>query len=161
MRTLLAIVVGSLVLFFQQQERIDWCKIVPFQTTRAEIEGTFGTPTFGTDYILSYDTNDDRITVWYGGVKSRENNPCKWVLPEDTVLSFFYAPKKKFPLAELKLDLTKFQKRKALEMVNDFYYDNPAEGLTLETRLVDGEEMLLGIERGPNQALREKHCKKL
>ena len=75
------------------------------------------------------------------------------------MLSFLYAPKKKFPLAELKVDLTNFKKEKAIEMVDDFYYYNAAEGLTLTTRLVEGKEMFLSLERNPNQAQRQKFCK--
>jgi hypothetical protein len=62
-------------------------------------------------------------------------------------------------LSQLNVDLIKFKKEKAVEMVNDFYYYNPADGLTLTTRLVDGEERFLTLERDPNQALREKYCK--
>ena len=152
----------SLLLFTvttQKVERIDWFKIVPFHTTRAEVETILGAPVMGSDYVFSYDTRDDRITVWYGGAKPWKDDPCKWALPEDSVFSFVYAPKKKFPLSELNVDLSKFKKEKAVEMVNDFYYYNPAEGLTLTTRLVDGEERFLTLERNPNQALREKYCK--
>ena len=158
MRILLSILLVMLVHFAQQKERIDWAKIVPFETTRDQIEAKFGKPTFGSDYVLSYDTKDDRITVWYGGVKRRENSPCNWVLPKDTVLSFVYAPKKKFPLSELPVDLTRFQKHKAFEMENDYYYHNPTDGLTLTTRMVDGEEMFLSLERDPDQAQRQKNC---
>lgn len=160
MRSLLIIIGVSLALSFQQEERIDWCKIVPFQTTRAEVEAKWGAPIRGTGHVFTYDAKEERITIWYGGVKPRENSPCKWVLPEDTVLSFVFVPRKNFRLAELKVDLTKFKKEKAVEMVNDFYYYNPAEGLTLTTRLVEGEEVLLSLERDPDQALSEKYCKK-
>ena len=126
---------------------------------RAEIERLLGKPVHGTGYVLSYDTKDDRITIWYGGVKPASKSQCKWNLPKDTVLSFVYAPKKKFPLNELKVDLTQFQRQKAYEMENDFYYYNTQEGLTLTTRVVDGQEMFLSLERDPDQALREKYCK--
>jgi len=159
MRKFLLIVTVSLALSSQQRERIEWCRVVPFQTTRAEIEARLGAPTFGSGYVLSYDTKDDRITIWYGGARTSKSDPCKWELPADAVFSFVYAPKKKFPLADLKVDLTKFKKEKALEMVNDFYYYNPEEGLTLTTRLVEGEEMFLSLERDPDQALRQKYCK--
>lgn len=159
MSTLLIIISVLFALVPQQKERIDWSKVVPFKTTRAEVEAMLGPPTWGKGYILSYDTKDDRITVWYGGAKTLQGNRCQWVLPENTVFDFVYAPKKKFPLADMKLDLAKFTKRKALEMEDDFYYDNPVEGLTLTTRLVDGQEMFLSLERGPDQALKQKYCK--
>ncbi|HEU4507509.1 MAG TPA: hypothetical protein VFR78_04670 [Pyrinomonadaceae bacterium] len=149
----------TLAVCFPQQELIEWCKIVPFKTTRAEIEKAWGPPTSGTGYVLTYDTPDARITIWYGGVKPRDNSPCKWVLPEDAVLSFVFVPRKKPPLTEAKIDLKKFKKEKALEMVDDFYYYNSTEGLTLTTRIIDGEEVLLSIERNPDQTLRQKYCR--
>ncbi len=149
-----------LILPFHQKQRVDWCKIVPFQTTREEIEAMLGRPVETSGYILTYDTPDDhRITVWYGGVKARTGSNCRWVLPENTVLSFVYAPKKQVPLTEVNVDLTKFKKEKAIEMVNDFHYYNPDEGLTLTSRLVNGQEMFLSLERDPNQALRDKYCR--
>ena len=108
---------------------------------------------------MAYDTKDDRITVCYGGVKRAENSRCHWVLSKDSVLSFVYSPKKSFPLEELKVDLAKFKREEAYEMENDFYYFNPADGLTLTTRVVDGKEMFLSLERHPNQALKQQYCK--
>ena len=161
MKPFLIIVSLLFVSLSWQRRPTEWCKIIPFQTTRAEVESMLGASISGTNYVLSYDTDNDRITVWYGGAKARADSECKWVMPEDMVLSFVYAPKEKFPLTKLNVDLTKFRREKAREMVNDFYYYNPAEGLTLTTRLVDGEEMLLSLERNPNEALRAKYCKKL
>lgn len=149
----------TLAVSFPQKEHNEWCKIIPFKTTRAEIQKVWGAPTAATGYVLTYDTQDARITVWYGGVKPRDNSPCKWVLAEDTVLSFVFVPRKKPPLTEVKLDMTKFKKEKALEMVDDFYYHNPTEGLTLTTRIIKGEEVLLSIERNPDQTLRQKYCR--
>ena len=157
MRNLMFLLI-ALTLFSQEKERIDWPKIVPLQTTRADVEKMLGKPVKGTGYVWSYDSNDDRITIWYGGVKPAANSPCKWELSKDTVLSFVYAPKRKLPLDELKVDLTKFQRQKAYEMENDFYYYNALEGLTLTTRVVDGKEMFLSIERDPDQAQRQKYC---
>lgn len=158
MKSILVLVI-SLGLFVQHKERIDWSKIVPLQTTRAEIEARLGAPTFGTGYVLSYDTKDDRVTIWYGGVKQPAKNGCKWELPQNTVLSFVYAPKEKFPLHELNVDLTKFRKERAYEMENDFYYHNSDEGLMLTSRIVDGQEMFLSLTRDPDQTLRQKYCK--
>lgn len=149
---LLSVVSGT------QEGRIDWCKIIPFQTTRAEIEMALGPPIRRDGYVLSYDSRNERLTVWYGGAKPRKSDPCKWNLSEDTVFSFVYVPKENIPLTKLNIDLTKFKKEKAVEMVNDFYYYNPTEGLTLTTRLINGEEILLSVERNPNEKLREKYC---
>ena len=120
-----------------------------------------GNATLGTGYILSYETAGDRITVWYGGVKRRTDSSCQWKLPADTVLSFVYAPKKQLSLSELGVDLSKFRKQREPELVNDFHYYNPAEGLTLTTRIIEGEEMLLSVERDPKQELRAKYCEQL
>ena len=76
------------------------------------------------------------------------------------LFKFEWVPKRVVPLAEMNIDLAAFQKQKAPEMVNDYYYYNDNEGMTITTRIVEGEEVLLSIERGPNSAQRERSCRK-
>jgi hypothetical protein len=76
------------------------------------------------------------------------------------LFKFELVPKRAVPLAEVNIKLTAFQKQKAPEMVNDYYYYNDNDGMTISTRIVDGQEVLLSIERGPTSAQRERSCKK-
>ncbi len=44
-------------------------------------------------------------------------------------------------------------------MTDDYYYYNDNEGMTITTRIVAKEEVVLSIEKGPNAAQREKACR--
>jgi hypothetical protein len=60
----------------------------------------------------------------------------------------------------MNIELSNFHKQKAPEMVRDYYYYNENEGITITTRITEGEEILLSIERGPSAAQKKIYgCK--
>jgi hypothetical protein len=154
----MAVAFTGLLLVGFQKKQIDWRAFVPFLTTRNDVEADLGAPFSGKDYIWIYDTAEERLTVWYGGGKSSGTDGCRWDIPKETVFQFVLAPKKRVRLAEMNIDLSKFQKQKAPEMVQDYYYYNENEGITIATRVTDGEEILLSIERGPSATQKKTHC---
>lgn len=158
MKVFIAIAFTSLLLVGLQTKQIEWRTLVPLVTTRHEVEAELGAPSSGKEYILVYDTTEERVTVWYGGAKSAATDDCRWDTRKETVFNFVLAPKKKVRLADVNIDLAKYQKQKALEMVQDYYYYHENEGITLTTRMVEGEEILLSIERGPDAAQRKAYC---
>src|ERR1700720_2668359 len=141
-----------------QKEPNNWRGIVPLVTKRAGVEALLGASTFGSGYILSYDTPDERITVWYGGARSPKDNPCKWDVPADTVVNFLVALKKPLLLSEAKLDLKKFEKHEDLEIRGDFFYFNQQDGVTVETRTVEGKELVGAFDYNPTLKDRTKYC---
>ena len=156
----MAVAFTGLLLVGFQKKQIDWRAFVPFLTTRNDVEADLGAPFSGKDYIWIYDTAEERLTVWYGGGKSSGTDGCRWDIPKETVFQFVLAPKKRVRLAEMNIDLSKFQKQKAPEMVQDYYYYNENEGTTITTRIAEGKEVLMSIERGPNSAQRQEYCRK-
>ena len=158
MKVFIAIAFTSLLLVGLQRKQIEWRTLVPLVTTRNEVEAQLGAPSSGKEYVWIYDTTEERITVWYWGGKSSEADGCRWDTLKETVFNFLFAPKKKVRLADLNIDLAKYRKQKALEMVQDYYYYNENEGITITTRMAEGEEVLLSIERGPDAAQRKKYC---
>ncbi|HEX5604524.1 MAG TPA: hypothetical protein VFX63_18310 [Pyrinomonadaceae bacterium] len=158
MKVFIVIAFTSLLLVGLQKKQIEWRTLVPLVTTRNEVEAQLGAPSSGKEYVWIYDTTEERITVWYGGGKSSGADGCRWDTPKETVFNFLLAPKKKVRLADLNIDLAKYRKQKALEMVQDYYYYNENEGITITTRMAEGEEILLSIERGPDAAQRKKYC---
>jgi hypothetical protein len=157
-KTFIAFTFASLLLVGFQKKQIQWQTLVPLVTTRSEVEAGLGAPISGKEYILVYDTPDERLTVWYGGAKKAPSADCNWDISNETVFNFLFAPKKKIRLVDMNIDLSKFQKQKAPEMVQDYYYYNDDEGITISTRIAGGEEVLLNIERGPDAAQRKKYC---
>ena len=158
MNKLCAIILINMVAVAVQNQQVEWHSFVPLVTTRTEVEANLGAPTAGKEFIFVYDTTDQRVTVWFGGAKTAKGEVCRWDVPNETVFKFVLAPKKVVRLSELRIDLTKFQRQKAPEMVQDYYYYNEIEGVTITTRMVEGEELLLNIERGPDSVQRKKFC---
>jgi hypothetical protein len=158
MNKLMAVAFTGLLLVGFQKKQIDWRAFVPFLTTRNDVEADLGAPFSGKDYIWIYDTAEERVTIWYGGAKPAAIDDCRWNIPKETVFKFVLAPKKRVRLADMNIDLSKFQRQKALEMVQDYYYYNENEGITITTRMTGGEEILLSIERGPSAAQKKTHC---
>ena len=160
MNKLTAVLFTSLVLIAFQQKHNDWKTLVPLITTRTQVEAHFGAPTSGKDNIFVYETPDERISVFYGGGKILGRDVCCLKAPNEILFKFVLAPKRAVTLIEMNVDLTAYKEEKALEMVNDYYYYNEDEGITITTRIVEGKEVLLSIERGPNSAQRQEHCRK-
>lgn len=148
----------SFALIGVQKKLLDWKSVVPLVTTRAQVEANWGSPVAGSGYVVQYETASEKIMVWYGGAKSAENDACRWKVSNDTLFQFVLAPKESVRLSDVNINLASFEKQKAREMVNDYYYYNDNEGITITTRVTDGEELLLNIERGPTSAERKKHC---
>jgi hypothetical protein len=146
----------SAVVFVQKSR--NWRDIVPLVTKRAEVEALLGHPTRGSGFILSYDTQDERITIWYGGAKPAKDDLCKWNVNADTVFSFIVAPKKKQLLSQLGLNLTEFEKQKDREIEGVFYYFNKKDGITVLTRTVECEETVEGVHYSPRLIDRQKYC---
>lgn len=158
MNAVLIIVALVLTLLLGQKEGRVWCSIQPLVTTRAEVDALLGPPTSGTGYILSYDTKDDHITMWFGGAKPNKSDPCKWKVGENTVFGYVVAPKHKLLVSEVNIDLNKFKKEKDPESDRAFYYYDDVNGTTISTRIRDGEEVLESIHRDPKLIERQKHC---
>lgn len=158
MKKFIALTFTGLLLIGFQKKQMEWRTLVPLVTTRNEVDAGLGAPISGKEYIFVYDTMDERVTVWYAGAKKAAADDCRWDTPNDTVFKFVFAPKKKVRLAAMNIDLSNFQKQKALEMVRDYYYYNENEGITITTRMTEGEEILLSIERGPDAAQRKTYC---
>jgi hypothetical protein len=158
MKAVLVIVALVSTLVLGQKDGRVWCAIEPLVTTRAEVEALLGPPTSGTGYILSYDTNDEHITMWFGGAKTDKADPCKWRVEKNTVFVYVVAPKHKLLVSEAKIDRNKFKKEKDPEGDDAFYYHDEVNGTTISTRIRDGEEVVESIHRDPKLIERRKYC---
>src|SRR5258707_294323 len=105
MNALLVVVALVLTLLLGQKEGRVWSSIEPLVSTRAEVDALLGPPTSGSGYILSYDTKDEHITMWFGGAKANKDDPCKWKVGENTVFVYVVAPKRKLLVSEANIDL--------------------------------------------------------
>jgi hypothetical protein len=132
----------ALVLFFlfstlvtvSSAEAKGWRGIVPLKTTRAEVESLLGPPTDKlSESSAFYRTENETVIISYA-----RGLPCgigekysQWRVPRDTVESIFVTPRKGSPLAQLKIDESKYKKSSGGHRSEDIYYINEQDGETL------------------------------
>lgn len=107
-------------------------KVVLFQSTRADMEKTFGKP-FGRYYYVRYDLTDGALDVeYYGFDRCNAQNGLEavWNLPEWTVTELIFRPNNPPDFDSFHLDLKKFRKVHESPHVPDLIsYVNDEEGV--------------------------------
>jgi hypothetical protein len=141
-----------------QKPANNWRGIVPLVTKRFEVEALLGPHTLGSGYVLSYDTEDERITIWYGGAQSAKDDPCRWNVPADTVIHFLVAQKKRILVSQVPLDWKRFEKQQDREIECDFFYFDKENGITVATRIIEGQEVFESVHYNPTLVERRKCC---
>ncbi len=141
-----------------QKESYKWQRIVPLVTKRSEVEALLGPPVRGTGYILTYETQDEGIMIWYGGVKPRQDETCRWNIPSDTVFSFVVGPKKQMLVSDVKFDLKNFSKFKDPEIGDQIHYFDDRDGIRFSTTMTNGEEVIGNISCAPKDVDTKKYC---
>jgi hypothetical protein len=117
-----------------------WHGIIPLRSTRADVEKLLGPPTpySKAPYAADYRTKNERVFVLYS------TGPCDiepshgWNVPRGTVISIDVEPNVKPKFAELKLDESKYEKRKDPEVLSLTYYTNEKEGVSIEVNTEEG-----------------------
>lgn len=117
-----------LVSFVHAQDWLD--KIIPAQTSRAEVEQLFG-KTDKDDFLSAkYELKDGTLHIYYSsGFCSPERNGG-WNVAKGVVTSVVFYPTKKRKLSFYKLDLTKFKKEREYGYID--VYTNDETGFLYE-----------------------------
>jgi len=125
-----------------------WRGIIPLKSTRADVERLLGP---SRDKVIAiYPLPEGRVTLRY----SQHRCDGGWNVPAGTVLFISINPEPE-PLANLKLDLTRYRKEPGdYDVLDHFYYRNEEEGLSFS---VLGEIVLEHIY-GPTAADRHLRC---
>ena len=121
-----------------------WRGIVPFYSTRADVDRLLGSPkhSYGDTYI--YRTTEDRIDVTFSDdvCKPREN-PRRGL--GDIVLKIAVSPSKRILIQSLTLDKNKYRRVPNHHPENWVHYINSEEGITVDAILNEGCEQVMSI----------------
>lgn len=110
-----------------------WRGIVPLHSTRADVERLLGLPANKRDCVqslCSYYLDDANVRFNYspGDCKSGRG---RWNVPPDTVV-WITVYRKPYPrLSDLKIDESKFKKSQKGHLLDEIFYEDEEEGLTL------------------------------
>lgn len=112
-----------------------WRGIIPLHSSRADVERLLG-PSHDQCNCF-YETEHEKIIIEYA-----RQSPCKdgaegLNVPPNTVLLISISPKEKVKLADLHVDLKKFQISESEHEEGRYFYVNNEDGLTL---IVFGDE---------------------
>jgi hypothetical protein len=105
--------------------------VIPLVSTIQQVEKLLGTPMTKNGYVHTYDTNDARITIWYGGVKASKKR-CKLNVSNNTVIDVLVSPKKRPFLSELQYNMSGFKKERTMDE-EVWNYVNEELGIFLHT----------------------------
>lgn len=126
-----------------------WRGIVPLHSTRADVERLLGQPNeMLSPYSAFYRTANETVIVNYAtgfscGIGEKYS---QWRVSKDTVESILVTPFKGFPVSQLLIDETKFEKRSGGHRTEDVYYINDQDGQTI--RVVQSDVMTISFYPG-------------
>jgi hypothetical protein len=115
-----------------------WRGLVPLHSNRSDVERLLGSPTeVLSAYSTFYRTASDTVIVSYA-----QGAPCgigekysQWRVPANTIESILVTPIKEFPVSQLSIDQTKFEKRSGGHRPEDVYYIDDQDGTSIRTYL--------------------------
>lgn len=105
-----------------------WKKLVPLQTTRAEVEATLGPA--GEGFEVTYQLRDGNLSIEYSSGPCTSGQKGGWDVPKDVVISFLFSPRYPKKRSELRLDSRKFRKVINEHLPSITYYINDEDGIT-------------------------------
>ncbi len=121
----------SFVLIVSFLQDRGWRGIVPMHSTREDVERLVGPPM--TRDGITYDLKTDRLNVVYSAGTCREG--AQWNVPRGTVIAITVYPQTKSMLADLKIDLNRFEKFIDPYVGDRITYSNNDEGFAIGTTL--------------------------
>src|ERR1051326_1782697 len=135
------------------QQAKGWRGIVPLHSSRMDVEKLLGPSTDSCKCL--YKTEHEIVQVIYS------NQTCKddsrgWDVPLDTVLLINVSPKTEMRLADLKLDLTKYQKTDNKFSLGMSFYTHEDGGIFV---IVTGTDELVGSINYQPTKNDEKSCR--
>ena len=115
-----------------------WRGIVPLHSTRKDVEQLVGKPkaSRASTYVLK----DGRITVFYSDGVCENGDEIDWNVPRDTVVNMKFEPNGTLTIADLKLDMTKYERFDDPHAQIIVHYYSTEEGVRI------GASRLRGVE---------------
>lgn len=121
-----------------------WQGIVPFSSTRSDVERLLGASksSIGETYI--YETAENRVDVSYSSDPCQINAVASGIAA-DVVLKTKITPRRTVLIKELRLDKGKYLRIQNSHPENWVEYKNSADGITVEALLDNGCEQVISI----------------
>lgn len=113
----------------QDEKAKGWRGLVPLHATRRDVEGLLGASKLPGG--STYEPDNQYIYVEYSDGPCEKGWPYGWNVEKDTVTSIWVTARDDVFLADLKIDLTKYQKSTEGHIQNRVHYVNYEEGISM------------------------------
>ena len=159
----MAIILTVLILLFQpiflinQTEEKGWKRIMPLRSTKKDVEEILGSPKENN----LYETEKEKIIVWYSKGRCRRNKSSNWNVPKDTVLTFTVIPKEKLLISTF-INSIEGQFKREIDYKSEgiYHYYNEDHSVFIETRILpEGGEDIILIDYLPTTEDKKFRCK--
>jgi len=120
-----------------------WRGLIPLHSTRADVERLLGAPRESRGVASTYDTQNERVLVFYSAGRCKEGASDDWNVPRDTVVSITVHPNAKLLVADLKLDKMKYERVGDYHVQSVVYYFSKEDGVRVSARVLgkEGEDV--------------------
>jgi hypothetical protein len=141
---------ASITVYSQTQ---DWCKLVPLESNRTEVEKIIGKPEKYFETYGVYQTEIGRFYVWYSQGGCQKNvEGLQYNIPAQKLTRIVFSPKISLPLESYVSNKENFKKDRHPGMDSRYFYTSPDETITYETVLPNnGKEFVYTIELRPSK----------
>ena len=127
-----------------------WRGITPLRSTRADVERLLGAPEPGSQGVFK--TPNEVVRVTYANIEC----DFGWKVKPNTVVSLLVQPLTPTKLTELKLETTKYEKRRDLNLTNVYYYISAKDGINYTVD--EGPEVVTAVEYYPTTSDKRLKC---
>lgn len=146
----------TLILFLMmsvngQTAKNEWQGIKPLYSSKENIEMLLGSPV--EKKLNLYETENEKVTVFYSGKSCKRDKKSKWNVPKNTVLAFIISPKNALdPSVFFGNSYVDFEKSQDSSKQNSFNYTNADGSIKFQTTyLKNGKEDLIFIVYSPTK----------
>lgn len=158
--TLTLMIALAIVLPSQTIPEKAWQNIVPLQSTRKDVETLLGSPEQSRGVSAVFKLKDGRLRVFYSKGYCKRPATNDWNVPPDTVVTLTFEPTSELMIADLKLDITKYEREDDPHLQRAVHYYNREAGIRLSTRLEKEGEEVQSITYEPTEKDLHLRCQK-
>lgn len=135
----------------------EWHGITPLHSTRADVERVLGASVDPSG--STYETDNEKVSVWYSDEPCRKGISELWNVPKDTVLSITLYPKRKMSVSDLNLNPAKYRRIPDSHLSDIVQYVDDNDGIQIEVSAIIGRtETVTSITYGPSVKDRHLRC---
>jgi hypothetical protein len=150
----------GIVFLFETVQEKDWKDIVPLQSTRKDVERLVGSPQASKGVAATFQLKGGRLRVFYSDGFCKRRNINDWNVPPDTVVTLTFEPSIEMKIAELNLDMTKYERAVDPHVQRAVHYYNREAGIRISTRLEKEGEEVHSITYEPTEKDLHLRCEK-